>query len=545
MLPPGMKRSRRGDDTPVVKPSHQAATSEYPTLAPTYGPPTSRPRLRFKNRAGQPLVELPSAFPLTFHGLSPIKSFLGSSSHLFNPQPGADSEGVEDVDRYEIRDEYLNYRIIHGVKYDAYPRNEVPYYMLYDHVSTENEVHSHRLLQKLTRDGSPSFLYFPTSSPVRNALELGCGDGHWVVYAAQAWNAHGTTITGIDVPLSTQEVQTRHPGQIAENAELLSHNFITEALPFPDNSFDYVRLNDAMAAIPRDRWDFVLSEIHRVLSQGGRLELIHDQLCFSFVGPDAPVDCTFTSTTHDPHRSSYARGTRKIATPPHSRRSPYEGWEAEVLNCRDLERLYLEMLARRYGVHPQPRAVLVDAIQRRFGNGGLVKISNAHVCLPSQDFVARSCAGALKKKSAEPKKRDFGIGITIDWGQDKPSKADAKPPAAAAPPPPGDGFSLTNLPPFLSKKAAKVMGVVQLSPAGAPYQPPGVVVVRTCSDRVRRSVTFMPMSPTELEMHSNKHMHSVISAKLALEAHIEELQEKGKPSMSREGLDDALWQYSL
>ena len=326
---------------------------------------------------------------------------------------------------------------------------------------------------------------------------------------------------------------------------------ITEALPFPDSSFDYVRLNDAMAAIPRDRWDFVLSEIHRVLSQGGRLELIHDQLCFSFVTPDAPIGHTFTSPTHDPHRNSHLREAGsdrcapKIVTPPHSRRSPYEGWEAEVRNCRKLERLYLEMLARRYGVHPQPRAILVDIIQRQFGNGGLVKISNAHVCLPSHDFVARSCAEALKKNS-EPKKRDFGIGIiTIDWGQDnKTSKTEARPPAA--PPPPGGVFSFPNLPPFLSKKAAKVMGVEQeLSPAGAPYQPPGVVVVRTSSDGPRRSVTFMPMSPTELEMHSNKHVHSVISAKLALEAHMGELQEKGKPSMSREDLDDALWQYSL
>ena len=137
MLPLGMKRSRHDDNTPVAKPSHQAATSEYPTLVSTYGPLTSRPRRRFKNGAGHPLVDLPSAFPIPLHGLSPIKSFLASSSPVFNPQPGADSEGGENVDRYEIRDEYLKYRIIHGIKYDAYPRNEVPYYMLYDRVSTE------------------------------------------------------------------------------------------------------------------------------------------------------------------------------------------------------------------------------------------------------------------------------------------------------------------------------------------------------------------------------------------------------------------------
>ncbi len=58
-------------------------------------------------------------------------------------------------------------------------------------------------------------------------------------------------------------------------------------------------------------------------------------------------------------------------------------------------------------------------------------------------------------------------------------------------------------------------------------------------------MTFLPMSPTELDMHSNKHVHSVISAKLALELHIDELQQKGKPSWSHEALDDALWQYAM
>jgi hypothetical protein len=88
------------------------------------------------------------------------------------------------------------------------------------------------------------------------------------------------------------------------------------------------------------------------------------------------------------------------------------------------------------------------------------------------------------------------------------------------------------------------MGVVQLSPVGAPYQPPGVVVVHTSSEGTRR-LAFFPTSPTELDMHSNKHVHSIISAKLALEAHIDELREMGKPSMSHEALGDALWQYAM
>ena len=327
---------------------------------------------------------------------------------------------------------------------------------------------------------------------------------------------------------------------------------ITEELPFPDNSFDYVRLNDVVVVIPRGRWDFVLSEAYRVLRPGGRLELIHDQLCFPFVGPEAPVDCTFAPSSREPSRKVFyvrepetGKGAAANVSPPRYGKSPFENWEAEIRNCRGLEELYLEMLAQRYGVHPQPRGTLMDAIRRQFGRGSganHVKVTNAHVCLPSRDFMARSNAEALMR-STRPKKRDFGISITIDWGHEK--AGNTKNLKNLAPPAPREFPSLTGLPPVLSKKAASLMGVVQLSPAGAPYQPPGVVVVRTSSEGARRSMTFLPMSPPEIDMHSNKHIHSLLSAKLALEAYIEELQVKGKPTISREVLDEALWEYAL
>jgi hypothetical protein len=302
-----------------------------------------------------------------------------------------------------------------------------------------------------------------------------------------------------------------------------------------------------MAAIPGESWDFVLSEIHRVLCPGGRFELIHDQLCFASIGPETPVGCTF---------SDAAKGNVTMNTsPPESKKSPYEDWEAEMRNCGDMERLYLDMLSQRYGIHPLPRTILLDAIRRRFGDEGLVNIFSAHVCLPSREFIARSHASSSPKNSirSSSKKRDFGISITIDWGSEKPSKTigwqpPLTPTPAIGPPqqvPGAEYVSLTSLPPVLSKKAANLMGVVQLSPAGAPYRPPGVVAVYTSSEGAWHPMTYFPMSPTELDMHSNKHVHSVISAKLALEAHTDELREKGKPSMSHEALDEALWQYAM
>ncbi|KAH9968664.1 hypothetical protein BC827DRAFT_271409 [Russula dissimulans] len=441
------------------------------------------------------------------------------------------------------------------VKCDACPRNDVPLSMLYDNITPGNDLHSFQLIRKVMGDDSPTFHRIPPLSPVRSALDLGCGYGHWVSYAAQVWGAHGTKITGVYTP---EEERTTPPLQDTENIKMLCHNFITEPLPLLDNSFDYVRLNDSLAAIPGERWDFVLSEVHRILSPGGRFELIHDQLYFSSINPETPVSCTFTPSRNS--RDSYfdagvcVSPKRDRTTQPDSKEALGD-WEAEMNNCDDIERLYLDMLAQMYGVDTEPGPILADIIQRRFGGESQIKISNAQVCLPSQHTMTPTPVGTPKKP--KPSKREFGISITIDWGQqnqDKCRKAISKVPAAPPPSPLEllqlDCLSLTSLPPVMSEKAAKLMGLRRTSSAAAaaskPYQPPGVVVVvHTSADGARRPMTFHPMSATELDMHASKHIHSVLSAKLALEAHVDGLLEQGLPAMSREALEDNLWQYAM
>jgi len=87
-----------------------------------------------------------------------------------------------------------------------------------------------------------------------------------------------------------------------------------------------------------------------------------------------------------------------------------------MCNCSNAKRLYLDMLMQRYGVHPQPHAVLTDALQRRFGSKSLVKVSNAHFCLPSQEFMTHSRATMVgEPKSAKPKKHKFSISTTTNW----------------------------------------------------------------------------------------------------------------------------------
>ena len=98
--------------------------------------------------------------------------------------------------------------------------------LLNDGLFGYSELHSHELMQKLMRDGCPSFLDIPTTSPVHHALDLGCRDGHWVAHAAHEWGAHGTKVIGLSMPPCVDEEQTTLPRVPAdkENVKLVHHN---------------------------------------------------------------------------------------------------------------------------------------------------------------------------------------------------------------------------------------------------------------------------------------------------------------------------------
>jgi hypothetical protein len=65
-------------------------------------------------------------------------------------------------------------------------------------------------------------------------------------------------------------------------------------LPFADKHFDFVRMANLSLCIPYEKWNFVLSEVQRVLTIGGRLELIDDQIFFPY-GQAPPMPAASTS----------------------------------------------------------------------------------------------------------------------------------------------------------------------------------------------------------------------------------------------------------
>lgn len=65
----------------------------------------------------------------------------------------------------------------------------------------------------------------------------------------------------------------------------LSNSSLKQQLPFNDNSFDLVRMSSLTLCITADAWIFVFQEVCRVLTTGGRLELIDDSIIFPYGKP--------------------------------------------------------------------------------------------------------------------------------------------------------------------------------------------------------------------------------------------------------------------
>jgi SAM-dependent methyltransferase len=83
-------------------------------------------------------------------------------------------------------------------------------------------------------------------------LDLGCGDGSWIIDTAQCWK--NTQFYGLDL-------QCIHPphsqlvaeiGEHANNIHFKYYNFLLDKLPYLDGKFDMVRMANLKWAIPAD-----------------------------------------------------------------------------------------------------------------------------------------------------------------------------------------------------------------------------------------------------------------------------------------------------
>ncbi|KAF9531876.1 hypothetical protein CPB83DRAFT_891220 [Crepidotus variabilis] len=168
----------------------------------------------------------------------------------------------------------------HNMKLHPYQK-DVPYMQAYDPVLLESDRYTDLLLQRLT-NGSPSFHDYGATPP-STVLDLGCGPGYWILHAANVWKQ--SNFTGFDlVDITLPDMES------AENIHFVQGDFLNYRLPFPTKFFEYVRMANLVLCVPHEKWEQVLAEVQRVLTPGGRLELIDDQIYFPYGQPpkDSP-----------------------------------------------------------------------------------------------------------------------------------------------------------------------------------------------------------------------------------------------------------------
>jgi SAM-dependent methyltransferase len=157
-------------------------------------------------------------------------------------------------------------------------------------------------------------------------LEIGCGTGCDLLQFAK----HGALAVGIDVTPTHLELATLRVGQMASVVPADA-----TALPFPDESFDYVYSHGVLHHIDRPR--DVVKEILRVLRPGGRFN-VHVYNRWSFV----PLDMMryhgfqwrrWIENSRDPvHIELYSkRKLRKLFAPIKLEIERHEGYFADFL----------------------------------------------------------------------------------------------------------------------------------------------------------------------------------------------------------------------
>ncbi|KAJ1539390.1 hypothetical protein HK096_000803 [Nowakowskiella sp. JEL0078] len=102
------------------------------------------------------------------------------------------------------------------------------------------------------------------SKPGSKILDVGCGPGSWTRDVATLYPL--CEVHAIDM------AKTLFDGiETLPNTFFLEGNII-QGLPYPDNYFDGVFQRYLLAGIPKDKWDFAISELVRVVKPGGFVE---------------------------------------------------------------------------------------------------------------------------------------------------------------------------------------------------------------------------------------------------------------------------------
>ncbi|RDX51193.1 hypothetical protein OH76DRAFT_1455102 [Lentinus brumalis] len=482
---------------------------------------------------------------------------------------------------------------------------DAPYMQAYNQMSLENDFQTHQLLCRLKPGDSPTFHKFGKKPPAE-VLDLGCGEGFWVLHAAKLWKSNGTKVTGLDlIDVHNNHVGEVHPHlepeQVPKNVTWLRANFVKYALPFPDNSFDLVRMANLTLCIPMSRWRFVLTQVRRVLKPGGRLELIDDDLFFPSVLPRTVRDSFPASQRSQWKRSasgsstsscssSLSRSLSNKALPDipsphgspdrkgskgHARKPSDVDFSTNATISRHVETIFENMLVNKYGISPRPHQFLEQLLRDVFGPECARQTQKLELAVPSRE-LSESCEaqglglnvntntgstisyGHSKRASEDEKKSPW---ISIDWEKkEKRSRPSSPAPIPISLPTssPASTYSGRSSEDSVRSMDLKLdPQLLSLTPKARQLlfgEGENVHSGKTPSWRangpyqppglVLLPSTLIAFSPLELEMHACKHMNTLLGCKYALGKYVAgQKGEDGQPLLSEREMDDYLWDY--
>ncbi|TFK25141.1 hypothetical protein FA15DRAFT_680390 [Coprinopsis marcescibilis] len=442
----------------------------------------------------------------------------------------------------------------------------------YDSILLDNDRHTGDLLHRLNGTTSPSFYDYGNIPPM-TVLDLGCGQGHWVVDAAIAWKGHGTKVTGYDmVDISKVLIPWANKQGVSENIRFVRGNFLKQRLPFPDNSFDLVRMSSLTLCITADAWIFVFQEICRVLTVGGRLELIDDSIIFPYGKPastSANGPATPTSTPRlnvlaprlDIHIPSSAFSTFSIYEDS-ERINPGLGILEDEEDVYDLYQVKeeeaesdLDDTATLSGIESdaQPPALQADPratpVPRARSNA--TQASARRMAWLRHDAICRDLEALFEhmlthKFGIHMRPEEFVLELMQDvFGHAREIKTmhlSLAPPDVAV-----DEDAPRGRPKDTSRSHDRYGGF------GGTFKhipsPSGTVSSRTAAGTplsrspglVLSPSTFIPMAQGELEIHASKHLRLLLSCKKFLVEHAMEATEDEE--IDEDSVLEALWEY--